>query len=52
MKTKTLLLALAAPICFGTGLTLAKPAVTHFPPLFMMLLAYSTVAIIMLLTVR
>jgi drug/metabolite transporter (DMT)-like permease len=52
MKTKTLLLALAAPICFGTGLTLAKPAVTHFPPLFMMLMAYSTVAIIMLLTVR
>ena len=52
MKTKTLLLALAAPLCFGTGLTLAKPAVTHFPPLFMMLLAYGTIAIITLLTVR
>ena len=52
MKTKTLMLALAAPLCFGTGLTLAKPAVAHFPPLFMMLLAYGTVAIITLLTVR
>jgi O-acetylserine/cysteine efflux transporter len=52
MKTKTLLLALAAPLCFGTGLTLAKPAVTHFPPLFMMLLAYGTVALITLFTVR
>jgi O-acetylserine/cysteine efflux transporter len=52
MKTKTLLLALAAPLCFGTGLTLAKPAVTHFPPLFMMLLAYSTVAIITLFSVH
>jgi O-acetylserine/cysteine efflux transporter len=52
MKPKTLFLALAAPLCFGTGLTLAKPAVVHFPPIFMMLLAYSTVAIIMLLTNR
>jgi O-acetylserine/cysteine efflux transporter len=52
MKNKTLFLALAAPFCFGSGLTLAKPAVTHFPPLFMMLLAYSTVAAITLLTVR
>jgi O-acetylserine/cysteine efflux transporter len=52
MKIKTLFLALAAPLCFGTGLTLAKPAVVHFPPIFMMLLAYSTVAIIMLLTIR
>jgi O-acetylserine/cysteine efflux transporter len=52
MKTKTLVLGLAAPLCFGTGLTLAKPAVAHFPPLFMMLLAYGTVALITLPTVR
>jgi O-acetylserine/cysteine efflux transporter len=52
MKTKTLLLALAAPLCFGTGLTLAKPAVGHFPPLFMMLMAYGTVAVITLITVH
>ena len=52
MKPKTLLLALVAPFCWGTGLAMAKPAVTHFPPLFMMLLVYSAIAVIMLLTVR
>ncbi len=52
MKSRTLLLALAAPLCWGTGLTLAKPAVTHFPPLFMMLLVYAGIALIMLVTVR
>lgn len=52
MKPKTLLLALVAPFCWGTGLALAKPAVAHFPPLFMMLLVYSAIAVIMLLTVR
>jgi O-acetylserine/cysteine efflux transporter len=52
MKPKTLLLALVPPFCWGTGLALAKPAVTHFPPLFMMLLVYSAIAVIMLLTMR
>ncbi len=52
MKSKTLLLALAAPLCWGTGLTLAKPAVAHFPPLFMMLLVYVGIALLMLVTVR
>lgn len=52
MTPKTLLLALVAPFCWGTGLAMAKPAVTHFPPLFMMLLVYSAIAAIMLLTVR
>lgn len=52
MNAKTLLLALVAPFCWGTGLAMAKPAVTHFPPLFMMLLVYSGIALIMLLTVR
>ncbi len=52
MKPKTLMLALAAPLCWGTGLTLAKPAVAHFPPLFMMLLVYAGIALITLLTVR
>jgi O-acetylserine/cysteine efflux transporter len=52
MNPKTLLLALVAPFCWGTGLAMAKPAVTHFPPLFMMLLVYSGIAVIMLLTVR
>jgi O-acetylserine/cysteine efflux transporter len=52
MNPKTLLLALVAPLCWGTGLAIAKPAVTHFPPLFMMLLVYSGIALIMLITVR
>jgi O-acetylserine/cysteine efflux transporter len=52
MSPKTFLLALVAPFCWGTGLAMAKPAVTHFPPLFMMLLVYSAIAVIMLLTVR
>jgi O-acetylserine/cysteine efflux transporter len=52
MNPKTLLLALVAPFCWGTGLAMAKPAVTHFPPLFMMLLVYSGIALIMLITVR
>ena len=52
MNPKTLLLALVAPFCWGTGLAMAKPAVTHFPPLFMMLLVYSAIAVIMLITVR
>jgi O-acetylserine/cysteine efflux transporter len=52
MKPKTLMLALTAPLCWGTGLTLAKPAVTHFPPLFMMLLVYLGIALLTLLTVR
>lgn len=52
MKTRTLLLALAAPLCWGTGLTLAKPATTHFPPIFMMFLIYSVIALVSLVTVR
>ncbi len=52
MNLKTLLLALVAPFCWGTGLAMAKPAVTHFPPLFMMLLVYSGIALIMLITAR
>ncbi|HUQ35114.1 MAG TPA: EamA family transporter [Aestuariivirga sp.] len=52
MNPKTLLLALFVPFCWGTGLALAKPAVSHFPPMFMMLLIYSVIAAVMLLTVR
>jgi O-acetylserine/cysteine efflux transporter len=50
--SKTLLLAFAAPFCFGTGFTLAKPAVTHFPPLLMMLFAYGFIALISVFSVR
>jgi uncharacterized membrane protein len=50
--SRTLLLAFAAPFCFGTCFTLAKPAVTHFPPLLMMLFAYGFIAVVSLMTVR
>ena len=52
MKSSTLALALAAPLCWGTGLTLAKPATAHFPPIFMMFLIYAAIAVVMLLSVR
>jgi O-acetylserine/cysteine efflux transporter len=38
-------LALVPPVCFGAGFTLAKPAMTHFPPLFTMLVSYGVIAI-------
>jgi O-acetylserine/cysteine efflux transporter len=52
MKPKPLALALATPLCWGTSFTIAKPAVAHFPPLFMMLLVYAGIAVITLFTVR
>lgn len=47
MRLKTLALAVAAPLCWGLSFTLAKPAVTHFPPLFMLLMVYGAIAIFM-----
>jgi O-acetylserine/cysteine efflux transporter len=47
MRLKTLGLALAAPLCWGLSFTLAKPAVAHFPPLFMLLMVYGAIAIFM-----
>ena len=52
MKSSTLALAIAAPFCWGTGLTLVKPVANHFPPIFLMLLLYAAVAIVSVLTVR
>ena len=49
---KALFLAIASSFCFGTGFTLAKPAVAHFPPLMMMLFAYGFIAVATLMTVR
>ncbi len=40
------------PLLWGMGFTIAKPAVTHFPPLFMMLVVYSGVAVVLTLTRR
>ena len=50
MTRRQILLALLPPLFFGTGFTIAKPAVAHFPPLFMMLMVYGGIAIAMLLT--
>ncbi len=50
MNLKNLSLVLIAPLCWGMSFTLAKPAVQHFPPLFLMLMVYSGIAVIMALT--
>jgi O-acetylserine/cysteine efflux transporter len=45
MTRRQILLALLPPLFFGTGFTIAKPAVAHFPPLFMMLMVYGGIAV-------
>ncbi len=52
MTRRQILLALLPPLFFGTGFTIAKPAVSHFPPLFMMLIVYGGIAVILGLTHR
>lgn len=52
MTRRQILLALLPPLFFGTGFTIAKPAVQHFPPLFMMLMVYGGIAIALSLTHR
>jgi O-acetylserine/cysteine efflux transporter len=52
MTRRQILLALLPPLFFGTGFTIAKPAVQHFPPLFMMLMVYGGIAIVLALTHR
>ncbi len=52
MTPKKLGLAIAAPLCWGTTFTLAKPTLAHFSPIFMMLVVYCGITLIMLLTVR
>jgi O-acetylserine/cysteine efflux transporter len=52
MSPRDLMLAFVPPLCWGTGFTIAKPAVTHFPPLFMMFLIYGTIVAVLLVTVR
>jgi O-acetylserine/cysteine efflux transporter len=52
MKAKTLFLGIAAPFCWGTGLTFTKPVVQHFPPIFMMAMVYAGIALLSVFTVR
>ncbi len=52
MTPRQILLALLPPICFGTGFTIAKPVVQHFPPLFMLLMVYGGIAAVLAVTAR
>ena len=52
MTRRQILLALLPPLFFGTGFTIAKPAVTHFPPLFLVLICYGSIALLLSLTQR
>ncbi|MFN4142169.1 DMT family transporter [Aestuariivirga sp.] len=52
MTRRQIFLALLPPLFFGTGFTIAKPAVQHFPPLFMMLMVYGGIALVLGLTHR
>ena len=45
MTPRQVLLSLVPPVCFGTGFTVAKPAVAHFPPLLMMLMVYLAIGL-------
>jgi O-acetylserine/cysteine efflux transporter len=47
MNLRIWLLGLSVPFFWGAGFTIAKPAVAHFPPLFMMLLIYGAIACVM-----
>lgn len=40
MPVRDVVLALLVPCCFGIGFVLAKPAIAHFPPMFLLLLIY------------
>ncbi|MDE2383588.1 MAG: EamA family transporter [Alphaproteobacteria bacterium] len=52
MSPRNLGLAILAPLCWGLTFTLAKPVVTHFPPLFMMLMVYAGIGLVMAATHR
>lgn len=52
MTRRQILLALLPPLCFGMSLTIAKPAVGHFPPLFMLFLVYGAIAVVLAFTHR
>jgi O-acetylserine/cysteine efflux transporter len=52
MSPRDLLLAFVPPLCWGAGFTIAKPAVEHFPPLFMMFLIYGAIVLVLLFTVK
>jgi O-acetylserine/cysteine efflux transporter len=52
MNRRDGLLALVPPLCFGTGFTIAKPALEQFPPLMMMALVYGGIVLVLAFTAR
>jgi O-acetylserine/cysteine efflux transporter len=50
MKPRDICLAACPPVFWVIGLTAAKPAVAHFPPIFMMTLVYALTAVALLWT--
>jgi O-acetylserine/cysteine efflux transporter len=52
MTPRQVVLAIVPPVCFGMGFTVAKPALQHFPPLMVMLIAYSGIALLLSVTHR
>lgn len=52
MIRRDIALAFVPPVCWGAGFTIAKPAVAHFPPLFMMALIYAAIAALLIITAR
>lgn len=52
MQPRNLLIALLPPLFWGVGFTISKPAAAQFQPLFMMLMVYTVIAVIMLVTHR
>lgn len=52
MTPRDIVLCLVPPLCWGVGFTIAKPAVTHFPPVFMMTMVYCAITLVLWLTVK
>lgn len=52
MTLKDIGLALLVPLCWGLGFTMAKPAIAHFPPLFIMTITYAGNAVLIALIWR
>jgi O-acetylserine/cysteine efflux transporter len=52
MRPSDVILAVTPPLMWGVAFVLAKPATAHFPPIFMMAMAYGVCAVPMIPTLR
>jgi len=48
VKPRDIALALAAPVLWGVGFTVAKPALAQFPPMLMMVMIYVATTVLLL----